>query len=193
MVLFVVGIMASLTVMAVGGNTARQLRHDAARLQQVLGMAQNEASFSGQELGLSIARDEKSYSFLTFDDVKLEWQPLQKEAFSQQSLPEDIQLELEMSGARVDLVKIYKDALGKTEQLDNWLTAGDKPSKTKSVPPVLIFFSDGHYTPFRLQVSSSRVKGRAYVITGDGLGSVRMQEADSKERRSSAKRKTVND
>ena len=39
MVIFVVGIMAGLVVMTVGGNTSRELKKDATRMQQLLVMA----------------------------------------------------------------------------------------------------------------------------------------------------------
>lgn len=203
MVIFVVGIMAGLVVMTVGGNSARALKKDTSRIQQLLVMAQDEATFSGQEIGFFIDRDQKFYGFLTFDNKNLTWGAMEKDAFSQRELPEGTRLSLDVDGEPVDLKKIYKDALGKSGTQDNWLTSTDdskdKRSKDSSkdsrskVSPSLIFFSDGHYTPFRLQVSHSLVKDAVYAIDGDGLDVVHMSEAQSSRKKATKKQKNANE
>lgn len=199
MVIFVVGIMAGLVVMTVGGNASRTLKKDTARIQQLLVMAQDEATFSGQEIGFFIDRDQKFYGFLSFDNQKLTWEPMEKDAFAQRELPEGARLELDVDGETVDLKKIYKGAMGKSDSLDNWLTSSDnkkdKDTKDKrnQVLPSLIFFSDGHYTPFRLQVSSQLVKDALYAIDGDGLVAVHMSEAKISRKKSTKKRKNADE
>ncbi len=199
MVIFVVGIMAGLVVMTIGGNSARELKKDTSRIQQLLVMAQDEAVFSGQEIGFFIDRDQQFYGFLSFDNQKLTWEPMEKEAFAQRELPEGARLDLDIDGAPVDLKKIHKEAMGKKESLDNWLTVSDSKEvkgnkdKRNKVTPSLLFFSDGHYTPFRLQVSSQLAKDSMYVIDGDGLGAVRMSEAKTSGKKTTKKRKQVHE
>ncbi|HQQ74470.1 MAG TPA: type II secretion system minor pseudopilin GspH [Pseudomonadales bacterium] len=164
MVVFVVGIMAGLTVMSVGGNTEREFRRDVARMQQVLGMAQDEAPFGGEEIGFWLDPEEKKYRFLRFDETELKWLPFDKEGFTEHQLPEQYQMELEMSGDPVDLAELYKEVY----KLDDKL----KDSDEKPLVPWLVFFSDGHYTPFRLWLSSPLVKDSVYVLEGDGLGDI---------------------
>jgi general secretion pathway protein H len=192
MVIFVVGIMAGLVVLSVGGNTTREFKRDAAKLQQLLVMAQDEAPFSGREIGLSLARDGKSYCFLYFDDKKMTWEPLEKEVFSQRILPDNYQLDLVVSGTRVDLKKIYKDSYEKSD-LDNWLTADNKKKTTAKQPdPWLIFFSDGQYTPFRLNIKNSHAKDMIFIIEGDGFGAIHMREATASDKSAIKKRKPDN-
>ncbi len=197
MVIFVVGIMAGLVVMAVGGNTSRELKKEATRIQQLLIIAQDEATFSGQEIGFYIDDQNKSYGFLTFNNQNLTWDLLEKDTFAERKLPEGYQWRLDVYGEPVDLKKIYQDAKGKP-QLDNWLTADDdkkdavdkaassskknsSDSKRKAkikIVPALIFFSDGHYAPFRLQVNSQALKDSSYAVEGDGLGSVTLSAGE---------------
>lgn len=181
MVVFVVGIMAGLTVLSIGGNAGREFRRDVSRVQQVLILAQDEAPFAGEEIGFWLDPDGESYSFLRFDDKKLAWEPLEKEGFTEHKLPQQYQVKLEISGARIDLARIYKDAYKKSDKLDNWLTE-EKPKKKPAVPS-LVFFSDGHYTPFSLEFSSDYVKEFVYVIEGDGLGAVRIRQMQAGNKR----------
>lgn len=185
MVVFVVGIMAGLTVLSIGGNAEREFRRDVSRIQQVLILAQDEAPFAGEEIGFWLDPDGGSYSFLRFNEKKLSWEALEKEGFSEHKLPRQYQVKLDISGERVDLARIYKEAYKKSDKLDNWLTE-DKPAK-KSVVPSLVFFSDGHYIPFSIELSSEHVKDFVYVIEGDGLGAVRIRQAQAGKKRKSSR------
>lgn len=210
MVVFVVGVMAGLVVMTIGSGDQRTLKKEANRIQQLMVIAQDEATLSGQEIGFYIDDRQKAYGFVVFDDQKMVWQPMEKEVFAQRTVPEEYQWTLSVQGDPVDLAKIYKDSLGK-KKLDNWLTEDsdkkdnqdksqdkrNKNSKNKmgkvSVAPSLIFFSDGHYTPFQLKVSSKAIKGVAYTVDGDGLSSVRLNDGEQGKNKANKKKKNDND
>lgn len=181
MVIFVIGIMAGLAVMNVGGNDEREFRRDVARIKQVLVLAQDEAPFSGEEIGFALDADGTSYSFLRFDEQALVWEPFEKEGFGVHKLPEQYEIVLEVSGDKVDLVRLYKETYKVSDKLDNWLTE-EKPKKKLPVPS-LVFFSDGQYTPFKLEVSNSRVKDLVYTLEGDGLGALSVSHSQTGRRR----------
>lgn len=170
LVILVAGIMAGLAVMSVGGNTEREFRRDVARMQQVLRMAADEAQFNAKELGLWIAPDGSAYGFYTFDEAELEWVPYEAEGFRNETLPVAYQLQLALQGEPLDLAQIYRDALHKDDKLEG---LGDQPFS-----PLLIFFSDGDYTPFRLWIRHPDVAQQAYVLTGDGLGDIHSDVVD---------------
>ena len=172
LVVAVAGVMAGLAVMSVGGNTEREFRRDVARIQQVLRMAADEAQFNARELGLWIAPDGTAYGFYTFDEEKLEWVPYEAEGFRNETLPVKYQLQVALQGEPVDLAQIYRDALHKD---DNLTGLEEQPFM-----PLLIFFSDGDYTPFRLWIRHPNVQHQAYVLTGDGLGDIRSEVVDMK-------------
>lgn len=158
--------------MSVGGNTEREFKRDVARIQQVLNLATDEAQFNGEELGLFVAPDGKSYSFYRFDEKDVEWVPYDKHGFT--SYPLSLKLEIEMIGEPVDLAELYK----KIFKLDDKVTAyGEKP-----LVPLVVFFSDGDYTPFRLWLSNSYVKEFVYTIDGDGLGTIHSQSVAAREK-----------
>ena len=172
LVVAVAGVMAGLAVMSVGGNTEREFRRDVARIQQVLCMAADEAQFNARELGLWIAPDGTAYGFYTFDEEKLEWVPYEADGFRNETLPVKYQLQVALQGEPVDLAQIYRDALHKDDKLTGL--------EEQPFMPLLIFFSDGDYTPFRLWIRHPGVQHQAYVLTGDGLGDIRSEVVDMK-------------
>lgn len=174
MVVFVVGIMAGLTVMSIGGNPEREFRRDVARMQQVLGMAQDEAPFAGQEIGFWLDPAGTSYSFFAFDNEKLVWNVYEEEGFTKRDLPAQYRLELEMDGDPVDLGGLYKEVFKIDEELG-------KEEDKALVIPWLVFFSDGHYTPFRLWLAHPYVKEHVYVLEGDGLSDIRMRQVEARQ------------
>jgi general secretion pathway protein H len=173
-VLLVIGIMAGLTVMSVGGNPEREFRRDVARLQQVLIMSADEAPFVGEELGFWVSPDGKSYSFYRFDEEELEWLAYEKEAFKQRPLSGQYKLEIELLGDPVDLAELHKKIFKLSDKLEGF---DEEP-----LVPWLVFFSDGQYTPFRLWLSNSQVKSHVYALEGNGLGKIKVKQVDAREK-----------
>ncbi len=171
LVLFVIGLMAGLTVMSVSGNPEREFRRDAARLQQLLGMAQDEAQFAGEELGFWVDPEGTSYSFYRFDDAELAWLSYEKSGFEKRDLPARYKLETEVMGDAVDLAELYKDIYKLSDK------AGDDDEKP--LVPWLVFFSDGQYTPFRLWLTHPAVQEFVFVLEGDGVGKIRVRKVDA--------------
>jgi general secretion pathway protein H len=172
LVITVAGIMAGLAVMSVGGNTEREFRRDVARIEQIMRLAADEAQFNAQELGLWIAADGASYGFYKFDTKKLKWVAYEQEGFRTEVLPRAYRMEIELQGESVDLAELYREVLNLDEKASG---LGDKPFS-----PLLIFFSDGDYTPFRLWITHPSVKESVYKLEGDGLGDIHAEQVDSR-------------
>lgn len=172
MVVFVVGIMAGLAVMSIGGNAEREFRRDVSRLQQTMRLAQDEAPFAGEELGFWLDPAGKSYRFLRFDDKELEWSAYNKEGFAEHALQIPYRLELEVDGDPVDLAEVYREAYKLDDKKKN-----DDEEKPRI--PLLVFFSDGNYTPFRLWISSPLVKENVFVLEGNGLGDIAIRQVSA--------------
>lgn len=171
-VVFIAGIMAGLTVMTIGGNTEREFKRDVARIQQVMNLAADEAQFNGQELGLWLSPDGKSYSFYTFDEQEVEWVPYDKHGFTDYPLPVAYRMQLEILGKPIDLAELYKEIFKLDDKISSY---GEKP-----IAPLLIFFSDGDYTPFHLWLTNPYVKEFVYVLEGDGLGAIRSKLVEAR-------------
>ncbi len=174
-VIFIAGIMASLIMMSVGGNSEREFRRDANRLQQALNMAADEAQFNGQDLGFWLAPDGSSYSFYTFDNKALAWTAYDKQGFTSYKLPTRYAMDVSLLGEPVDLAALYK----KTYKLNNF-----KAEKFDEAPiqPLLVFFSDGNYSAFRLRLSNPNINGVYYNLEGDGLGSITLDKTEARQK-----------
>ena len=98
-VLTIIGVLAGLTVLTLGGGEARRLQEEAARICTVLKAAEDEATFRNLKIGLTLAPD--AYSFMFYDEAKKQWQPLNQGAFRQHKL-EKMTLEIPRMRTRDD-------------------------------------------------------------------------------------------
>lgn len=174
MVVVVVAIMASLTVLSVGGNEAREFRRDIARLQTLLELARDEAFTEGVELGWQLDETGDTYRFYVFDSKQLQWQLYERKALTERQLSGDYRFLLNLQGQVLDLVQLhqekrkngddYQSIIGKTEQ------------SQESIKPDLLFFSDGSYSPFTLKLQHSTLQELQGSVGGDGINEILVQE-----------------
>jgi len=158
-VMIIVGVMASMAVLAIGGDPHQQLKQEAQRIRLVLQLAADEALLQGQEYGLKLTRE--GYQVLQFDEEKEEWTAAELEAFAAYQLPNDITLSLQSEGSTVDLT-----ILNKNEQQQD-----QKPQEESALKPALLLLSSGEMTPFTLQLHSADSE-RHMQLAGDGLGDI---------------------
>lgn len=114
-VVFIIGIMATMFTLSVGvaGGTDRELRRETERLQTLLALALEDASFQSRELGLRLYP--RRYEFSVFDrgdpfspeDDK--WTPIGADVLGPRELPAAFALELEIEGRTVNLERSEKD------------------------------------------------------------------------------------
>jgi general secretion pathway protein H len=165
-VMIIVGVMASMAVLAIGGDPHQQLKQEAQRIRLVLQLAADEALLQGQEYGLKLARE--SYQVVQFDDEKEEWAEAPLEAFDAYQLPNDITLSLQSEGSTVDLT-----ILNKNEEEQN-----QKSQEENELKPALLLLSSGEMTPFTLQLNSANADYKMQ-LSGDGLGEIRLGNQDA--------------
>ena len=79
-VVVIIGVMAALSTMSVGGNDMRRLQSEANRLQQFITLTQDEAIFRQKNFGLYLSSSNE-YSLLTFDPQVHLWVISEEEAF----------------------------------------------------------------------------------------------------------------
>jgi len=163
-VMVIVGLMAGMAVLAIGGDPHQQLKQEAQRIRLVLQLAADEALLQGQEYGLKLARE--GYQVVQFDDEKEEWATATLEAFDAYQLPNDITLSLQSEGSTVDLT-----ILNKNEEEQN-------PQEESELKPALLLLSSGEMTPFTLQLHSANADYKMQ-LSGDGLGEIRLGNQDA--------------
>ena len=130
-VVFIIGIMAAMFTLSVGvaGGTDRELRRETERLETLLGLALEDATFQSRELGLRLYPHR--YEFSVFDRGDLldpkddKWEPISTDVLGPRELPEVFALELEIEGRTVDLERSEKDVEKKYEPQLFIFSSGD--------------------------------------------------------------------
>jgi hypothetical protein len=130
-VVFIIGIMAAMFTLSVGvaGGTDRELRREAERLETLLGLALEDATFQSRELGLRLYP--QRYEFSVFDRGDLldpkddKWEPISTDVLGPRELPDAFALELEIEGRTVNLERSAKDVEKKYEPQLFIFSSGD--------------------------------------------------------------------
>lgn len=164
-VIIIVGVMASMAVLAIGGDPHQLLKREAQRLRLVLQLGADEALLQGREYGLKLTRE--GYQVVQFNEDKGEWSTATLEAFAAYQLPNNMTLSLQSEGSSVDLT-----LLNKNEQQDQ------KPRDENTLKPALLLLSSGEMTPFTLQLQSADAEYKMQ-LSGDGLGDIRLGNQDA--------------
>ena len=173
-VVFIVGILASMFTLSVGVTSGDPpVEREVDRLEAVLQIASEEAILKGREIGIRFYRD--SYEFATYfekfieyddvdtdsqdgDDAKIrsEWTVLRDDdVLGPRVLPEDVVLELEIDGRSVILDR-------------DGMEIDDKEPEKEYQPQVFIF-SSGEISPFIVELRQQfQSNGAMIEVTADG-------------------------
>jgi general secretion pathway protein H len=164
-VVFIIGIMATMFTLSVGvaGGTDRELRREAERLQTLLALALEDASFQSRELGLRLYPGRYEFSVFDrgdpFDPKDDKWAPIQDDVLGSRELPPAFALELEIEGRAVNLERSEKDVEKKYE-------------------PQLFIFSSGDLSDsFDIHLRSLE-EDRSYTLTVAIDGETRLTKGD---------------
>ncbi len=160
-VVFIIGIMAAMFTLSAGlaGGTDRELRRESERLQTLLALALEDASFQAHELGLRLYP--RRYEFSVYDRGDLlnpeddKWVPIGADVLAPRELPAPFALELEIDGRSVNLERSAKDV-------------------EKKYQPQLFIFSSGDVSDsFQIHVRSTD-EDRGYTLTVDIDGTTKL-------------------
>lgn len=114
-VVFIIGVLAAMFTLSVGviGGTDRELRRETERLQTLLALALEDATFQAREMGLRLYPGR--YEFSAFNRGNLldseddQWAPIQAEVFAPREISPLFTVELEIEGRMVNLERSAKD------------------------------------------------------------------------------------
>ena len=161
-VMVIIGILVSIFTLSVGSFDDNQAEEHARRLEALIGLAMEDATMQGREIGLRIYQHSYEFSARTpqVDDQGLQywaWVPLDDDRFLQaRELGEEYALELMVEGKELDLDYDRK------EDEDEYL-------------PQIYIFSSGDVAPeFELRIRQSYAKD-AIVLTASVDGSVEVK------------------
>jgi general secretion pathway protein H len=156
-VVFIIGIMAAMFTLSVGvaGGTDRELRRESERLETLLALALEDASFQSHELGLRLYPRRYEFSIFErgdpFDPADDKWVPVENDVFAPRELPPAFALELDIEGRTVNLERSEKDV-------------------EKRYEPQLFIFSSGDFSDaFAIRVRSvEEDRGYSLAVTIEG-------------------------
>lgn len=153
-VLVVVGLLAAMVVVNLGGGTQqRELASKVRELFVLMQTASEQAVLNNQELGLVINED--GYRFLVFDELESEWGS---------------------PGERLFRPRRFDPGTAVTPFIEDdmpRLTQGDSDDED-SLRPDIVFFSSGETTEFELELLTAGSPDRIYRIASDGYRGLEM-------------------
>jgi general secretion pathway protein H len=156
-VVFIIGIMAAMFTLSVGvaGGTDRELRRESERLETLLALALEDASFRSHELGLRLYPRRYEFSIYErgdpFTPADGKWVPVENDVFAPRELPPAFAFELDIEGRTVNLERSAKDV-------------------EKRYEPQLFIFSSGDFSDaFTIRLRSvEEDRGYSLAVTIDG-------------------------
>lgn len=152
-VMVVVGLLASLAIVNLGGGSEqRQLSSQVRELYVLMQTASDQAILNNQELGLSIT--EEGYRFMVFNELEDRWQGQAERLFQAREFPPWISVTL---FADDDLPRLVSD------------DAAERPD--------VVFYSSGETTPFELEFMIAQSQNQMISLMSDGFSGIELLTA----------------
>jgi len=164
-VIVIIGIMAALSTMSVGGNDMRRLQSEAKRLQSLITLVQDEAIFRQQNFGLYL--HEGKYTLLVFEPNTYLWLPFDDNDFQIYTLPEGIKMEIEVEGEASQL-PIPESILESWEDDPEFL-------EEEHIQPHILMLSSGEATAFDIFLSLNNGSPLSIQISTDGFSPITIE------------------
>lgn len=144
-VLVVVGLLAAIAVLSMGGSSRdREMENEVRELYLLMQTVAEQSILNNTELGLVL--EDVGYHFVAWEDLSGQWKQPSEPMFRMRSFPEWITV---------------------TEYIES-----DTPrlaSEDDELRPDVVFFSSGETTPFELEFLIGSDDSRMHTIASDGL------------------------
>jgi general secretion pathway protein H len=156
-VLVLVGLLASLAVVNLGGGSQqREMTNKIRELYVLMQTASEQAILNNEEIGLVI--DEQGYRFVVYDEREQEWKTESERLFQGRGFPEWMSVALFSEG---DIPRLA--------------SRDDEDDEDNRLQPDIVFYSSGETTPFELEFQLAQSSGRVYSLVADGLDEIEMK------------------
>ncbi|WP_152207304.1 type II secretion system minor pseudopilin GspH [Marinobacter changyiensis] len=147
-VLIVVGLLAALAIVNLGGGTQRrELENTVRELYLLMQTASEQAILNNQELGLIL--DDDAYRFVVFNDQSGRWAGQSERLFRARTLPE-----------WAEVTPFIESDVPRLASAEDELRPG------------IVFFSSGETTPFELEFSIGQQRDALHRLQSDGLDAI---------------------
>ena len=168
-VVIIIATISSLTLLSLGlASDDRELERERRRLASLIGVAQDEATMQGRELGLELLQS--GYRFVEFDPFTARWSEVRfDDLFRLRQLPEGMEFELYVEDKRV-MLAIDPELLEEPD--DN-----DMSMDVDEYLPHLHLSASGESTAFELRLTRAANRQEVFM-RGDILGNIEFDEAE---------------
>lgn len=157
-VLVLVGLLASLAVVNLGGGSQqREMTSKIRELYVLMQTASEQSILNNEELGLVI--DEQGYRFVVFDEREQEWTSESERLFQGRGFPEWMSVTLFSEG---DIPRLASNDEGEDDD-------------ENELRPDIVFYSSGETTPFELEFVLAQNSDQIYRLVSDGLDDIEMK------------------
>ncbi|MCJ0975210.1 type II secretion system minor pseudopilin GspH [Pseudomonas sp. PS1] len=173
-VIVILGSLVGLAVLSTGSSSSsRDIRDEAQRLANLIGLLADEAVLDSREYGLLVNRE--SYRVLRYDEARQRW--LDAGDTQAHQPPEFIRMQLELDGTPLELVAPTQredDRAGLSQEGDR------ERRRAPRLEPQLLILSSGEMSPFTLTLSDQRPGGSQWVVASDGFRMPQATPLDSR-------------
>jgi len=150
----IIGIVLGVALLRLNNNDSEtELKQEFGRLARMMELADQQAIFSAQEIGLLLKRD--GYEFMVYDD-KDKWQALDDDLLKKKKLPEQVDIKLNIDGADISL---------------------NSSANQKDIPQI-IFYSSGEWTAFELEISNRYGSNTSFVLSNIKTGELELNREE---------------
>ncbi|MFC4259002.1 type II secretion system minor pseudopilin GspH [Marinobacter lacisalsi] len=157
-VMVLVGLLASLAIVNLGGgNQQREMTSKIRELYVLMQTASEQAILNNEELGLVI--DEQGYRFVVYGERDQEWKSESERLFQGRGFPEWMSVTLFSEG---DIPRLASND-------------EDEDDEGNQLRPDIVFYSSGETTPFELEFVLTQSSDRVYRLVSDGLNEIEMK------------------
>lgn len=170
----IIGIVVTLAALSIGDNQSERERRTADQLAELLALAQEQALFSGDDLGVLFWRH--GYSFFRLEDAR--WEGVADDPLLRaRELPEGMELTLYLEGLKVKLSPLSplprerrrsRTTDDKSKDKDRDRKRSDKQEDKDRPQPQVFILSSGETTPFELRIGDGSEPDTQ--LSSDALG-----------------------
>jgi len=178
LVVVVIGVMAALAGLAIGGNQERKFQQEVVRLQQLINHANDQVLFQQQTWGLEFI--DNGYRFLQLDTHQLNWNEVTKTPFAAHTLEQDLEFTLSTG----DNTQAQFDSTTSNEEKHNGNQIAsnleavlreerkDKSNTDNDQSPQIVLLPNGELSSFRLLLQLTSAPNVRHALSSDGFSRV---------------------
>lgn len=176
-VLFIIGILASIVIVSIARRPITERQHiEATRLEQLLNLAADQAQLQSRQIGLLIGPHQYRFEYL---NDKRQWVPYGDGPLRPRKLPKPFEFRLHIeqhaiSGKRLTQMSTTPNGEDKDNSSDTDDDT-DNGDPHKPPPPQILLLSSGEATAFKLDIIAPH-SNTMYRVSSNALADIKLKQ-----------------